>query len=97
MARIELAAGVLDDIERFLHHMERSEVPGASARIDDLMQAIGILRHSPLIGRSVRGGRRELLVGQGSRGYVVLYLHVRAMDTVFVLAVRSQREEGSRR
>jgi toxin ParE1/3/4 len=97
MARIELAAGVLDDLDRFLDHMEHFDVPDAAERIGDLMQAIGILRHSPLIGRPVRGGKRELLVGQGSRGYVVLYRHVRAQDAVFVLAVRSQREEGFRR
>jgi toxin ParE1/3/4 len=107
VARIELAAGVLDDFARFLDHMVQYEVPEAPARIGDLMQAIGILRHSPLIGRPVsRGpmssgpvirGTRELVVGQGSRGYVALYRHVRAVDTVFVLAIRRQREDGFKR
>jgi putative mRNA 3-end processing factor len=62
-----------------------------------LLAAIDILRHSPLIGRPARAGRRELIVGQGGRGYVVLYRHVPAVDTVFVLAIRSQREEGYKR
>ena len=45
----------------------------------------------------MRAGRCELIVGQGGRGYVVLYRHVAAVDTVFVLAIRSQREEGTKR
>ena len=97
MARIQLAAGVLDDFDRFLEHMARFKVQDGPARLRDLPAAIDILRHSPLIGRPARAGRRELIVGQGGRGYVVLYRHVAAMDTVFVLAIRRQREEGYRR
>ena len=36
----------------------------------------------------------ELVIGQDSRGYVALYRYVSAIDTVFVLAIRSQRELG---
>lgn len=97
MARIQLAAGVLDDFDRFLDHLARFEVPDGPARITGLLSAIDILRHSPLIGRPARAGRRELIVGQGGRGYVVLYRHVPAMETVFVLAIRSQREDGYKR
>ena len=53
-----------------------------------------VLEHSPLIGRPVKGGKRELVIGRGSRGYVALYRFVAAIDTVFVLAVRGQRESG---
>jgi plasmid stabilization system protein ParE len=56
-----------------------------------------LLAHSPLIGRKVKGGKRELVVGQGSRGYVALYRYVPDIDTVFVLAVRNQREAGYKR
>ena len=97
MARIQLAAGVLDDFDRFLEHLARFEVPDGPASITSLLAAIDILRHSPLIGRPVRAGRRELIVGQGGRGYVVLYRHVAAVDTVFVLAIRSQREDAYKR
>ena len=97
MARIQLAAGVLDDFDRFLDHLARFEVPDGQARITGLLAAIDILCHSPLIGRPVRAGRRELIVGEGGRGYGVLYRHVPAVDTVFVLAIRSQREEGYKR
>jgi hypothetical protein len=40
---------------------------------------------------------RELLIGRESRGYVALYRFVAAIDTVFVLAVRRQRESGYKR
>ena len=94
MARIALAPEVLDDFARFLRHMGRFEVGDAPARIDEIVQAVQILAHSPLIGRPVRGGKRELVIGRESRGYVALYRFVAGIDTIFVLAVRSQRESG---
>ena len=94
MARIALAPEVLDDFARFLRHMGRFEVGDAPARIDEIVQAVQILEHSPLIGRPVRGGKRELVIGRESRGYVALYRFVAGIDTIFVLAVRSQRESG---
>jgi toxin ParE1/3/4 len=97
MARIELAPEVLEDFDRFLDHMARFEVEDAPARIGEIVQAINILGHSPLIGRPVKGGKRELVIGRGSRGYVALYRYVGRIDTVFVLAIRSQREAEYRR
>ncbi len=94
MARIELAPEVFDDFNRFLDHMDRFEVEDAPARIGDIVQAIQILVHSPLIGRPVKGSRRELVIGRDSHGYIALYRFVAAIDTVFVLAIRSQREAG---
>lgn len=97
MARIELAPEVFDDFDRFFDHMARFEVEDAAGRIGEIIQAVQILAHSPLIGRKVKGGKRELVIGQDSRGYVVLYRFVTDIDTVFVLAVRSQRESGYKR
>lgn len=97
MARIELVPEVLEDFDRFLDHMARLDVEDAPARIGALIEALQVLVHSPLIGRKVRGGKRELVIGQGSRGFVALYRYVTDIDTVFVLAVRSQRESGYRR
>lgn len=97
MARIELAPEVLADFDRFLDHLARFEVADAACRIAEIVQAIDVLTHSPLIGRPVRGGKRELVIGRRSRGYVALYRYVPAIDTVFVLAVRHQREAGYKR
>jgi toxin ParE1/3/4 len=94
VATIELAPEVLGDFDRFFDHMMEFEAADAPARIADIIQ---VLSHSPLIGRPVKAGQRELVVGQGSRGYVVLYRFVESISTVFVLAVRSQRELGYQR
>ena len=94
MARIELASEVLDDFERIVDHLSKFEVDHIAQRIGEISDAVQVLEHSPLIGRPVKGGKRELVIGRGSRGYVALYRFVAAIDTVFVLAVRSQRESG---
>ena len=97
MARVELAPEVLDDFDRFFDHMARFEIEDMRARIGEIVQAVQILTHSPLIGRPVRGGMRELVIGRDSHGYVALYRFVARIDTVFVLAIRSQRESGYKR
>ncbi len=103
MARIELAAQVLDDFDRFFDHMARFGVEDAPAGIAEIIQAVDILSHSPLIGRPVKAGKRELrelrelVIGRDSRAYVALYRYVADIDVVFVLAVRSQRESGFKR
>ena len=94
MARIELAPEVFDDFDRFFDHMARFEIGDAPERIGEILQAVQILASSPLIGRPVKGGKRELVIGRASRGYVALYRYVADIETVFVLAVRSQRESG---
>lgn len=100
MARIELVPEVLEDVDRFLDHLAQfrdrgaSDAQDAQQRIGDILQAIQILASHPLIGRPVQGGKRELVIGADARGYVALYRFVPDIDTVFVLAVRHQREAG---
>lgn len=94
MAKIELAPEVLDDFDRFLDYIAEFDVGDALARIEEILQAVQILATSPLIGRPVKGEKRELVIGRGSRGYVALYRYVPEVDTVFVLAIRAQREAG---
>ena len=97
MAHVELLPEVLDDFDRFYDHMEQFEIAEAPARIDEIVQAIQLLTRSPLIGRPVGDGKRELIIGRDSRGFVALYRFVPSIDTVFVLAIRSQRESGFKR
>jgi plasmid stabilization system protein ParE len=97
MARVELAPEVLEAFERFLDHMAHVEIADAAARIVEIVQTIDILTHSPLIGRLACGGKRELVIGRDARGYVALYRYGTRIDTVFVLAIRSQREAGYER
>ncbi|MCW5658907.1 MAG: type II toxin-antitoxin system RelE/ParE family toxin [Burkholderiaceae bacterium] len=97
MARIELAPEVLDDFDRFLDHLAKSEVADAAERVAAIVRGLDVLAHSPEIGRPVRDGKRELVIGKGTRGYVALYRYVAGADVVFVLAVRAQREGAFQR
>ncbi len=96
MARIELAPEVADDFDRFLQHLLEHEVADARSRIEDIIRAIDVLERNPLIGRTVRAGLRELVIGRRARGYVALYRYIAGLDTVFVLAIRGQKEAGYR-
>jgi toxin ParE1/3/4 len=97
MTRIEFATEVADDFDRFFEHQARFGIENTGERLADIIDAIGILANSPLIGRKVEGGKRELVIGHGSRGYVALYRWLPDIDTVVVLALRSQREAGCKR
>lgn len=94
MSRIELAPEIGEDFDRILEHLYRYEVTDATSRIEDILQGISVLEHNPLIGRPARADMRELIIGRQSRGYVALYRYVPEIDTVFVLAIRSQQEAG---
>ena len=97
MTRIEVAPEVLDDFDRFFEHLAQFDPATAPQRIGGILEAIQILTHSPQMGRPVKDGRRELIIGRPTRGYVALYRYVAAMDAVFVLAVRAQRGDGFKR
>ncbi len=94
MARIELAPEVLDEFDRFFDHLTAFEIDDAPERIDQIVLGLQLLTHSPLIGRKLRGGVRELVMGIAARGHVALYRYVPTLDTVFVLAIRGQRKSG---
>lgn len=96
MARIDLAVGLADDFDRILSHLVQQDVAGAASRIDEIIQAIDVLKANPLLGRPTRRGHRELVIGRGVRGYLALYRYVAEADIVLVLAIRSQREAGYR-
>lgn len=94
MSRIELAPEVGDDLDRILDHLARYQVENPAARIREIIEAINVLEHNPLIGRPVNNDKRELVIGQRSHGYVALYRYISKADTVFILAVRSRLEIG---
>ncbi len=91
MPRLELAREIFDDFDRILAHLARFEVQNAATRIDEIIDALQILTHSPEIGRPARAGNRELVIGWASRGYVALYRYIPNIDTVFILAIRGHR------
>ena len=94
MSRVELAPEVGDDLDRILEHLFQHQVAEALSRIEDIMRAIDVLERNPLIGRPVRAELRELVIGHRAHGYVALYRYGAVLDTVFVLAIRGQKEAG---
>ena len=93
MSRIIVAPRVKDDFDRILDFLQERAPEYASERIGAIIQAIDVLALSPLIGRPAAWGQRELVISTGASGYLALYRYDPALDTVFVLAVRSQREQ----
>jgi plasmid stabilization system protein ParE len=96
MTRIELAPEVLEDFDRFIEHMEKFDVADVASRLDEIIQAIDILAHSPSIGRPVKDGTRELVMGRGPRAYIALYRYLPNIGAAFVLALSNQRESSYR-
>lgn len=94
MSRIELAPEVGDDLDRILDYLAQYQVENPAMRIREIIEALNVLEHNPLIGRPANNDKRELVIGRRSHGYVALYRYVAEVDTAFVLAVRNQREAG---
>ena len=92
MSRIILAPELRADFDRIFDFLFEHAPDYATRRIEAIIEAIDILESSPLIGRPVALGQRELIISTGAGGYLALYRYDPAQDTVFVLAVRSQRE-----
>lgn len=94
MSRVELAPEIREDFDRIFDYLDRVQVEHPAARIHEIVTAIGVLETNPLIGRPAENGKRELVIGRRPQGYVALYRDVASIDTVFVLAIRAQREAG---
>ena len=94
MSRIELAPEVGDDFDRILDHLAQYQAENPALRIREIIEAFNVLEFNPMIGRPSNNDKRELVIGHRSHGYVALYRYVAEVDTVFILAVRSQQEAG---
>ena len=97
MSRVVLAPQVRADFDRIFDFLFEYAPDAAASRIQTIIAAIDILETSPLIGRPVAFGQRELVIASGSSGYLALYRYDPALDTALVLAVRSQRERDYKR
>ena len=94
MSRIELAPEVGDDFDRIIDHLTQYQVENPTLRMREIIEAFNVLEYNPMIGRPSNNDKRELVIGRRSRGYVALYRYVIEVDTVFILAMRSQQEAG---
>lgn len=94
MAFIELAPEIIEDFQRILDHLIDFKVVNPEQRIEEIIGAIDILTNNPLIGRPTVTDLHELVIGRRSHGYIALYRYISEIDTVFVLAIKSQNEAG---
>ncbi|MCP5287256.1 MAG: type II toxin-antitoxin system RelE/ParE family toxin [Burkholderiaceae bacterium] len=94
MSALHYEAGFLRDLDRIVAHLEAHEADDIAARVADLLESLELLQRHPLIGRAAQPPRRELVIGQGGRGYVALYRYDPLDDMVVVLGLRAQREAG---
>ena len=94
MSAIELAPEIAEDFQRILEHLIAFEEVNSQQRVTEIIEAIGILANKPLIGHPSTSDLRALVIGKSSHGYIALYKYAPAIDTVFVLAMRSQPEAG---
>lgn len=94
MARVEFLPRVNEDLQRILGHLEQHEAEHIPDRLREIVSASDVLVDNPMVGRPRSGDLRELVIGRGVRGYVALYRYVVTLDTVFVVAIRAQREGG---
>ena len=56
--------------------------------------ALDALSENPMIGRGLHEDPRELVIGRDTRGYMAMYRYSSALDSVFVMGIRAQREAG---
>jgi toxin ParE1/3/4 len=92
MTRVRLTPGVIKDLDRIVAHLHQHESAGAEARAGEIISAFDVLADNPLIGRPAGEDKRELLIGNGSRGYIALYRYLPLLDIALILAIRAQRE-----
>lgn len=97
MSRVILSPHVRSDFDRIFDFLFEHAPESAAGRIQAIIDAIDVLQTSPSIGRPVAHGQRELVISTGASGYLALYRYDALRDTVYVLAVRSQRERAYRR
>ena len=92
MSWVILSAGLRQDFERNFDFLFDYAPEHAALHIQAIIDALDVLVSSPLMGRPVASGQRELIISQGPSGYWSSYLFDPAQDTVFILAERTQRE-----
>ena len=97
MSQLILSPQVRADFVRIFDFLFENAPEFAALRIEAIIAAIDILQTSPMIGRPVAFGQRELVIATGSSGYLALYRYDPVLNTAFVLAVRSQRKRGYKR
>ena len=94
MARVEITARAMGDLERLFDFIAEEDPARACKQVLSVRRALELLADHPLLGREAEEGRRELILSRGRYGYIAKYRWLPAEDVVLTLAVRHQREAG---
>lgn len=94
MARVEITARALTDLERLFDFVATNNPRSARKQLLSVRKALELLADHPLLGRVAEEGRRELVLSRGRYGYIAKYRWLPAEDVVLVLAIRHQLEAG---
>jgi toxin ParE1/3/4 len=97
VAQVILSAHLQGDFDGIFDFLFEHAPDTALERIESIVAALDVLQASPLIGRPVENGKRELVIATGTSGYLALYRYIPELDTVFVLGARSQRDLDPRK
>jgi plasmid stabilization system protein ParE len=94
MATVRLTTRAFAHLEQIFEFIAAGDPKRALTTVQRIREAVMILAHHPLIGRSVEDGRRELVVSRGRSTHIVLYRWLPADETILVLAIRDARQAG---
>ncbi len=96
MPRVVVTEGAAEGLERCRRFLAAKAPEAAKRAGQAIAQQFQILETAPDIGRPLpeMPELRELVVIFGDSGYVALYRHDPAQDSVYVLAFRHQKEAG---
>jgi len=92
VAEIVYSPNAIANIERAFEYLAEKDPRSALAAASAVRTAVEVLARHPLIGRTVEGDLRELVISFGRTGYVALYRFLPSENRVRVLAIRHQRE-----
>ena len=96
MPQVILSARAQGDIGRLRNFLLEKDINAAKRAVLAIREAFLPLKQSPIIGRPVEDHPelRELIIDFGASGYLAMYRYERANDTVVILAIKHQREDG---
>jgi len=92
VATVVYSRRALDHLERSFEFLRERDPEAAVRAATAIQSAVSMLADHPLVGRSVTGNLRELVISFGRTGYLALYRFLPHLDEVRVLAIRHQRE-----
>lgn len=92
MAQVVYSQNALANLERAFEFLVKHDSETTTAAAAAIREAVETLSRHPLLGRSVVGDLRELVISYGKTGYVALYRFLSLRDQVRILAIRRQRE-----